>query len=131
MDRSKVLNIGRVLFVTIILSGALGWLLTPFSGQMKIDPKVAEERALVEVLWGRAERDRANAEPARHIDFIIAVAVIAAGLIVYIAWRGADDDKTLNTNSSQITAPENAPTTNQPAAAPENTQPSQQTPPQQ
>jgi hypothetical protein len=59
-------------------------------------------------------------------DIIIGVAVIAVGLIVYIAWRGADDDKTLNTNAPQVTAPENAPTTNSPAATLENTQPSQQ-----
>ena len=131
MDSSKALNIGRTLLVTIILSGGLGWLSATFSGQTKIDAKVAEERALAEIKWARAERDRANAEPARYIDFIIVVAVITAGLVVYIAWRGVDDDTALNTDSSQVTAPENAPITNQPAAAPENIQPSQQMPPQQ
>ena len=61
-----------------------------------------------------------------RMEFIIAVAVIAAGVIVYLTWRVTDEGTTLNTNASQVTAPENAPTTHPPAAAPENTQPSQQ-----
>jgi len=59
-------------------------------------------------------------------DILIAVAVIAAGLIVYLTWRHPGDDTILNTNAPQVTAPENAPTTNSPAATPENAQPSQQ-----
>jgi hypothetical protein len=58
-------------------------------------------------------------------EIIIGVAVIAVGLIVYLMWRPGDD-AILNTNAPQVTAPENASTTNPPAAASENTQPSQQ-----
>jgi hypothetical protein len=60
------------------------------------------------------------------MEFLIAMAVLAAGLLVYITWRAIDDGTTLNANAPQMTAPENAPTTNPPAAASENTQPSQQ-----
>ena len=66
MDRSKAF-IGKVLIVTIILSGALGWLFATFSYQARFDPKAAEEKALAEIKWARAERDRANAEPARYM----------------------------------------------------------------
>ena len=61
-----------------------------------------------------------------RMEFMIAVAVIVAGGLVYLTWRVTDDGTTLNTNAPQVTAPENAPTTHPPAAAPENTQPSQQ-----
>ena len=71
MDR-KVLNIGKALLVTIILSGALGWLFATFSDQTRMDPKTAEARALAEIKWARAERDLANAEPARRMDEISA-----------------------------------------------------------
>ena len=66
MDR-KVLNIGKALLVTIILSGALGWLFATFSDQTGMDLKMAEARALAEIKWARAQRDRANAEPARRM----------------------------------------------------------------
>jgi hypothetical protein len=33
---------------------------------------MAEARALAEIKWARAERDRANAEPARRMDEISA-----------------------------------------------------------
>jgi len=69
---SKMLNIGKALLVTIILSGALGWLFATFSDQTRMDPKMAEARALAEIKWARAERDRANAEPARRMDEISA-----------------------------------------------------------
>ena len=59
------------------------------------------------------------------MEFLIAVAVLAAGLLVYVTWRAIDHDTTLNANAPQVTAPENASTTNPPAAASENTQPSQ------
>ena len=61
-------------------------------------------------------------------DFMIAVAVIAAGLIAYLTWRATDDGAILNTDAPQVTAPENAAATNPPAAASGNTQAS---PPQQ
>ena len=67
MDGHKALNIWRTVLVTIILSGALGWLFATFSDQTRIDPKTAEERALAEIKWARAERDRANAEPGRYL----------------------------------------------------------------
>ena len=66
MDR-KGWNIGKALLVTIILSGALGWLFATSSDQTRMDPKAAEARALAEIRWARAERDRANAEPARRM----------------------------------------------------------------
>jgi len=64
----KVLNMGKAILVTIILSGALGWLFATFSDQTRMDPKTAERRALAEIEWARAERDRANAEPARRME---------------------------------------------------------------
>ena len=57
-----------------------------------------------------------------RMEFMIAVAVIASGLIVYFTWRVTEDGTTLNTNAPQVTARENAPATNPPAAAPGNTQ---------
>jgi hypothetical protein len=71
MGRSKAF-IGKVLIVTIILSGAFGWLFATFSYQARFDPKAAEARALAAIKWARAERDRANAEPARRMDEISA-----------------------------------------------------------
>lgn len=68
----KPLNIWRALIVIIILSGALGWLSAPFSDRTRNDLKAAEERALAEIKWARAERDRANAEPARYMDAVSA-----------------------------------------------------------
>jgi len=56
------------------------------------------------------------------MEFIIAAAVIASGLILYLTWRAVDEGPTFDTNAPQLTAPENAPTTK----PPENTQPSQQ-----
>jgi len=58
-------------------------------------------------------------------DVIIAVALIAAGLIVYLTWRHPGDDTT-NADVPQVTAPENAPAANPLPAAPEKIQPSQQ-----
>jgi len=56
------------------------------------------------------------------MEFLIAVAVIAAGLLVYLTWRVTDVGTNLNTNASQVTAPQSTQTTN----PPENAQPSQQ-----
>jgi len=67
MDWPKTQFIGKAVLVTIILSGALGWLFAAFSDETRMDPKAAEERALAEIKWARAERDRANAEPARFL----------------------------------------------------------------
>ena len=56
-------------------------------------------------------------------DIVIAVAALAVIVIGYLAWRGTDDGTPLDTNAPQVTAPQNAPTTKPPAAAPEKAQP--------